>query len=266
MNKEELSACLGTTCVENYFLAWIKKYLPPKVFYARSFIPMKKIFSAFLNGARYETFDGLIKVQDLSEKYGITKHKILHADKKEALSIISGGGENLVLVRLNADFYERYKFKPWREDHYVCFDNLKWINHYPLTCGEMDKEEFLKYYGGEILIYEFSGVKKEIDDDIRFCVVNQSFDFRLSLPAEKTDGALQLMKITRARVREYLSSRAENGAAVAILDKIIGAAENLQLSLRKMSLKRKFDELLVSSALTDIYNYEREFSKVMTYA
>lgn len=74
LNKKELTEVLGLSCVEKYFLAWLKKKYDVKKLYGNSFVGISQVFDDFSHGATYENYCYIPRLQDIAEDYGIVRH------------------------------------------------------------------------------------------------------------------------------------------------------------------------------------------------
>ena len=84
MTKKELSDTLGLSCVEKYFLAWIKNYCDESKLYFRSFIGINRVLQDFLWGAEYERYSAVPRLQELAERCGIVKHEYFNFTAESA--------------------------------------------------------------------------------------------------------------------------------------------------------------------------------------
>ena len=76
MNKGDISKVLSLSCVENYFLGYFQNKLDVRLLYAESFVPFNEVVESFLSGnASYENYP-LSRLQDTSEKLGLTSHTL----------------------------------------------------------------------------------------------------------------------------------------------------------------------------------------------
>ena len=117
MNREALGKVLSLSCVENYFLGYFQERFDVRPLYAESFVPFREVMTAFLNeGVSYENYP-LVRLQETSEKLGLTEHRYsekFHYQKNK-----------LNLIRVNREFFNRSKLLPWRADHYIAIEKVK---------------------------------------------------------------------------------------------------------------------------------------------
>lgn len=117
MNREALGKVLSLSCVENYFLGYFQEKFEVRPLYAESFVPFREVTNAFLNeGVSYENYP-LVRLQETSEKLGITAHQYSE--------IFQYQGGKLNLIRVNREFFNGSKLLPWRADHYIAVEKVK---------------------------------------------------------------------------------------------------------------------------------------------
>ena len=63
IGKKELSEALALSCVEKYFLAWLKSEYDVSSLYGYSFVEIKRVLEDFAKGARYEDYRSVPRVQ-----------------------------------------------------------------------------------------------------------------------------------------------------------------------------------------------------------
>ena len=146
ITKKDISETLALSCVESYFLAWLKRYYDVSKLYGNSFVSLKQVFDDFSHGAMYQNYCYIPRLQDVAEEYGIVTHEYFVCSAEKALEILKKQSDTeLYLIRVNTAFFTDYKRASWREDHYICVnEKLEWINQYPLSNGIFDEKNFLK--------------------------------------------------------------------------------------------------------------------------
>lgn len=153
MIKQDLSDVPALSCVENYFLAYFKTKFDIRVLYVDSYRSVNKVLEDFLqHNASYENY-GMERVQDLSERLGITRHK---TNEKFTFS-----GNNLNLIRVNEAFFKGQTAVPWRKDHYIAVDihrnGYMFLNNYPLSEGILADRHFKEIYDNRTIKFEYKG-------------------------------------------------------------------------------------------------------------
>ena len=149
MNKTDIGKVLSLSCVENYFLGYFQNKFDVRLLYTESFVPFNDVIESFLNGeVSYENYP-LPRLQDVSEKLGLTSHTL----KTE----ICTEQNQLSLIRVNKEFFRNSKLLPWRTDHYImldkAMDEYTFLNNYPLSEGKINKDELEAIYDGACLLY-----------------------------------------------------------------------------------------------------------------
>ena len=206
VNKLAVSDALGLSCVEYYYLGWLAQYYPVGKLFAQSFVPVKKVFNDFAKGSKYELYDGIPRVQDIAENYGVTEHEFKTLSCEQALKYISAQGYyDLCLIRVNDVFFENSKRRAWREDHYVAVDKkLGWVNEYPLSEGKFTAEEFERVYGGATCCFFLKDLKAQPKDEVTDRIIRQDFDgINTDISAEAFESALGILRVTRKRLQRF---------------------------------------------------------------
>ena len=149
MNKGDISKVLSLSCVENYFLGYFQNKLDVRLLYAESFVPFNEVVESFLSGnASYENYP-LSRLQDTSEKLGLTSHTLQTEMQAEE--------GRLNLIRVNREFFRNSKLLPWRADHYIAIERAEmgyiFLNNYPLSDGKLNDDRMAEIYDGACLIY-----------------------------------------------------------------------------------------------------------------
>ena len=149
MNKGDISKVLSLSCVENYFLGYFQNKLDVCLLYAESFVPFNEVVESFLSGnASYENYP-LSRLQDTSEKLGLTSHTLQTEMQAEE--------GRLNLIRVNREFFRNSKLLPWRADHYIAIERAEmgyiFLNNYPLSDGKLNDDRMAEIYDGACLIY-----------------------------------------------------------------------------------------------------------------
>ena len=143
MKKTELSKNLHLSCVEDYFLTWIKNKFPVELLYIDSFVSCKDVEDYFLSGGKYEKFNRIDRVQDTAEKFGLTTHNKFNHFYYESLD------DSLFLMGVNKEFFEG-RMSPWRDDHFIAIFSdgvgYRYLNQYPLSEGYVSKKYLEKYF------------------------------------------------------------------------------------------------------------------------
>ena len=74
MKPEDLTGLPFLSCVEHYFLAWLKKTEDIRPLFVGSFAEAEAVARYFAAGGTYAAYDGIERLQDLSERLGVTAH------------------------------------------------------------------------------------------------------------------------------------------------------------------------------------------------
>lgn len=215
MSKQALSGALSLSCVENYFLVWAAERTDVRALYGDSFVPATEVLSDFCQrGAKYERYDRIPRLQDVSERLGLTAHT-----RTAALPSGAGYGE-LVLIRVNELFFCGGR-TPWRDDHYVWITGRKggkyeYCNNYPLSQGTLGADELERVYGGAALRFVRAGrIDAAAEREARVrqlrAIGNQSCFTYDTAGADITAlrNAVGILKITRRRVADWLAYLAD---------------------------------------------------------
>ncbi|MCI8596739.1 MAG: hypothetical protein HFE35_08035 [Clostridia bacterium] len=220
MKKEVLPQNPYLSCVEAYYLAWLSEFFDVRKLYAESFVEIAEVMKDFAFGAKYENYGRIARVQDTGERLGVTTHEIFsgslscHCEGRSPAAIpYNIQPHNLTLMRVDEKFF-RGSLTAWRDDHFIAVtrnrNGYDYVNHYPLSCGELTQEQLFDVYGGTMLAYDYSGnFNVELHDAIKTETIEkikeppQPCDFKPLTGAAVRD-ALGVLKISRERMRLWL--------------------------------------------------------------
>lgn len=245
MTKEDVSKSLALSCVEAYFLAWFKTFFDVRQLYVESFVPFNRILSDFLGrGIRYER-EYIPRVQDVSERLGLTRH--IRSDSLTAEQDV------LTLVRVNEKFVQGAKRVPWREDHFIALypseEGFRFVSSYPLSSGHIGAAELREVASGESLRFYGCRTQEQNHDEnyaalsrVAFGRICEDFGSLSGLeeidPLRLRDAAL-FLRTTRRRLRDWLAYEATRGA-VAFDETLKGACERLIGSYDRLLVQTEY--------------------------
>jgi len=231
-----LTEVLGLSCVEKYFLAWLKKKYDVKKLYGNSFVGISQVFDDFSHGATYENYCYIPRLQDIAEDYGIVRHYYRSCVTEDAIKEIRAQGEDsLCLIRVNTRFFLNFKRASWREDHYICVGkDLNWVNEYPLTEGKFNEAEFNRVYDGGLVVYKIEDLENEVPDECTEAIGRQDFGKLPSISLKSFESAIGVLRMTRKRLAMYYGGKAE---VVKILKEEISILDKLYLNTRLKQLQ-----------------------------
>lgn len=262
LSKKDLTEVLSLSCVESYYLAWLKKYFDISNLYGQYFRSVKEIMNDFSNGSIYENYYQIPKMQDIAEELGITKHRFYKCDFKETVSLITNNNSNnLCLIKVNSHFFKNYKRVPWREDHYICvYLDLNWINQYPLSSGVFTYEDLEKCFDGTLIIYELNNSKIILDENIKNKIINQDIN-NIKIPFVNNSflDAVGILRITRKRLLLYFKDNLE---LVNLLALYINYLDKIYIQIRLLILKNE-KEINYLDYLNAIIDYEKKIIEVL---
>ena len=223
MKKEALPQNPYLSCVEAYYLAWLSEFFDVRKLYVESFVEFAEVIKDFACGAKYENYGRIARVQDTGERLGVTPHEIFNGSlpcycEGRSPAAISYGIQprNLTLIKVNEKFF-RGSLTAWRDDHFIAAtevqeEKLYYVNHYPLSCGELTQVQLFDVYGGTMLAYAYCDKfnvalydKKRAETLMRLKETPQSNCFKTLFGAALRD-ALGVLKISRERMRLWLLS------------------------------------------------------------
>lgn len=273
IGKKDVAEALALSCVESYFLAWLKDYYDVSKLYGNSFISLKQVFDDFSQGAMYQNYCFLPRLQDIAEEYGVVTHEYRSCSWKEAKEILKNQLEkDLYLIRVNTSFFTDYKRSSWREDHYVCVNkNLEWINQYPLSEGRFSEERFMEIYDGAVCTYKLNDLSARLPDLVTAQYAEQNFQLE-ELP--NSLGALEsvigILRVSRKRLKRYYESnervRELLSEEIVAMDKIyfdVHLRRLKELSGKKIDKRKAYSELY--QKIVSIIELEKKISEVFTY-
>lgn len=272
MNREDLGKVLSLSCVENYFLGYFQERFDVRPLYAESFVPFREVMTAFLNeGVSYENYP-LVRLQETSEKLGLTEHRYsekFHYQKNK-----------LNLIRVNREFFNRSKLLPWRADHYIAIEKVKdgyaYWNNYPLSEGRMSENRTNEIYDGAYLIFqekgEFSEHKYRELCALQYArIANQSVD-EVRITEEKLVNlrdALLVLKVLRKRITAWLAFEADNKRFDGDLsfqihtEKLIQLYERILVEIQLQIVRKKSDIGKINEKLLQLCEQERLWGKAI---
>lgn len=272
MNRETLGKVLSLSCVENYFLGYFQERFDVRSLYAESFVPFQKVMNAFLNEhASYENYP-LVRLQETSEKLGLTEHR--YSEK------FCYQKYKLNLIRVNREFFKGVKLMTWRADHYIALEKTKdgyaYWNNYPLSEGHMSENRADEIYDGACLVFQEAG---EFSEQIyrELCALqyarieNQSID-EVRITEEKLVNlrdALLVLKVLRKRVAAWLAFEADNKRFDGDLsfqihtEKLIQLYERILVEIQLQIVRKKSDISKINEKLMQLCEQERLWSKAI---
>lgn len=152
---KEINQAPALSCVEYYFIPWLKQYFPVKKLYAETILPYVSIEAA-LHQSSFANLDTIPRIQDLAEKYAITTHE------KGPFSYECANKSDLVLLRVNRCYFEGAQVA-WRDDHYIRLVAMTGkyfyiVNAYPMEIRKIPRNN-IDWIQGEGLVFRFLGSK-----------------------------------------------------------------------------------------------------------
>lgn len=273
MNREELSKALSLSCVENYYLVWLGRYIDIRKLYFNSFISAAEVLNDFLtNDADYANYAKIKRIQDIAEEMGVSRHVMYNS------LMLNKDKDNLILIRVNKSFFNSSKLVPWRADHYICIlqyksKNLKYINNYPLSIGILTEEKLKEYFDNNVLVYTFNkNINLEKCEDQAFNILFDN-NVHIVLPdnynIKKLRDAIGILKVTRKRLWEWLKYMAEKKRFVIdfliseYFMKHISKLEKLYLRLEFSIIRNKQDIKYFNAEINEIGAAEKKLSAIV---
>lgn len=270
MNKTDIGKVLSLSCVENYFLGYFQNKFDVRLLYTESFVPFNDVIESFLNGeVSYENYP-LPRLQDVSEKLGLTSHTL----KTE----ICTEKNQLSLIRVNKEFFRNSKLLPWRTDHYImldkAMDEYTFLNNYPLSDGKLNKDELEAIYDGACLLYrtenrfdiekyeelrklQYERIAKEAIKDV------QISEGKIVL---LRDAAL-LLKTLRSRLIKWMQYEGEKGrfdddlSFQLLSDKLIKQYNELNVMIQLQLARKRTDIHVLNEKLSQLCERERVWNR-----
>lgn len=240
LDKTALTQTLGLSCVEKYFAAWLSRFTDITKLYGGAFVGIARVFDDFSNGATYENYCRLPRIQDIAEKYGMVSHEYIPCSATDAKKRLKKAKENdLCLMRVNTAFFTDFKRSSWREDHYVCVNgDLEWINEYPLSAGKFTEERFKEVYDGALCLYAIADISAEIPDGVTKAFAAQDCAVHRFPPGlDSLESAIGVLRVTRKRLQKFYrkNEKAANalGEEIALMDKLFFDIRLRQLKEKK---------------------------------
>lgn len=246
ITKKTLSESLSLSCVESYFLTWLAEYYDVKLLYGQSFLPIKKVFDDFSQGAIYQNYNEIERLQNLAQSYGIVKHDFCVCGSRSALEYIKQQDDSsLCLIRVNGNFFSSFKRVPWREDHYICVNkNLEWVNEYPLSQGKFTLETFKQCYDMALIVYKLGFLNVAPPMNV-FEMMSGDNEFISNFPRDlqALESALGVLRVSRKRMEQYFS-RNETLKVLFFKENILLDKLYLKVNLLRIRGKRMLDDVM----------------------
>lgn len=240
MTKKDITEVFGLSCVEKYFLAWLRRFYDIHTLYGSAFVSFAQVFDDFSHGATYQHYGFLPRLQDVAEEYGIVTHTYIACSAAEAMEILRGAPDDMLcLMRVNTAFFTDFKRASWREDHYICINgSLEWINEYPLAVGKFDETRFREVYDGALCLYALADMTAKVPDGITAAFSAQTYDMnRFPFGLERLESAIGILRVTRRRMEKFYKKKEKAAQAFgeenALLDKIYFDVRLRQLQEKK---------------------------------
>lgn len=264
MTRQELSKTLGLSCVEKYFLAWLKNNYNVTKMYANSFISLDQLLEDFKRGAKYETYMGVERIQDTAEKHGIVTHSFEQIPTEQALKQVSIQSESeLVLFRSSPSFFTGRNRIPWRKDHYIYIDHsLRWLNEYPLTEGRFSEEEFNCAYGGSVLRFQLNAQRedKALMDENLYKINEQQFNNIPELEIKSYENIVGILRTTRKRMALFYE---ENIDAQNLFRMELHLLDQTYFIIHKILVTGTTqDTTVIRNKLLEVQNFEKKLKEI----
>lgn len=272
MTIKDISKVHYFSCVEAYFGAWIKNFIPLPMLYCDSFISWYEICNAVKYGADYANFCLIRRIQDLAELSGLVSRKKINGKidwKCDAKS--------LTLASVNENFFP--KRKPRLKDHYIAIESMtpkkiSYINEFPLSIGRMPLSAFYDRFGGESVLYKLGRRNDTIFYRQSDCLRNLLKTFPICdtdpLPLLALRDALGILRVSRRRTMEWLAwdnsvtGRAQTKKLMLAVQEQVRSADKYYLQIQSLRLKKRSDDSLIQSIFADIRRHEKSIKQFAT--
>ena len=272
MNKGDISKVLSLSCVENYFLGYFQSKFDVRLLYTESYVPFNEVVESFSDGkVSYENYP-LPRLQDTSEKLGLTSHML-----KTEMRAEQG---QLNLIRVNREFFRNSKLLPWRADHYIAIERVEngyiFLNNYPLSDGKLNDDRMAEIYDGACLIYrqedffdrkEYAALcelqyERMAQETIREIRVGESGIVPLR-------DAMLILKTLRKRITDWLQYEGERGRFDDDLsfrlqsERLIKQYEGILVAVQLQIVRKQPDIESLRDNLTQLCEQETAWNKVI---
>ena len=241
---QDISRAPALSCVEYYFIAWLKRFFPVEKLYPRTIVTYAEAERLIMEH-NYENIKKIERVQDIAEQYGILEHE------KKQYAGETPQTDELVLLRVT-DHYFRGRQRPWRQDHYVVLvgvsrDTYYIVNTYPLEIRELTKGDE-RWIQGDSLVFHYLG-EKQVEDSVGFLKAETLLTQNLTL--EKFRDALLLYRVSLRRLMQCKPGDA--------LRQLIDYTEKIFYSCALMARKNPQDRVTAETWRKEIVAKEQEF-------
>lgn len=257
------------SCVEAYFGAWIKNFIPLPMLYCDSFISWYEICNSVKYGADYADFRLIRRIQDLAELSGLVSRK-----KTNGKIDWKCDANSLTLVSVNEKFFP--KRKPWQKEHYIAIENItpkkiSYVNESPLSVGRMPLSAFYDRFGGDSVLYRLGRQDNSVfyrqSDCLRHLLKTFPVCNADPLPLLALRDALGILRVSRRRTIEWLAwdngvtGRAQTKRLTLAIQEQVRAADKYYLQIQFLRLKKRSDDSLIQSIFAEISRHEESIKQ-----
>ena len=257
-----MSAVLYLSCVEDYLLDWYGA--GKEALFCQSYVPASRLLREMLVLKQtYERYEGLPRLQHVAERLGAVR-------KTSGGTGLRWAPEDLVLMRVNRTFFERYRRVPWREDHYIRVEEtaggFRYVNQYPADAGFLVREEWERCFGGVFLVFQKTGImdercmkQAETEQLQALSKAAEELYFPEHFAPEDLRGAVGVWKVSRARLEAWARVRLGDETLAGQFSQVARRLEKLFLRLEVGLLRGRVTGAAEREEVRDIAAQEASF-------
>lgn len=240
----EVNDAPAFSCVEYYFIPWLKAHFPIEKLYPRTIVSYSAAEDAILKEG-YVSLKCIPRIQDLAEQTGLIRHEYEKYDEKISAEAC------LTLLRVTPQFFRGKQFA-WRGDHYVRLvsSDRRYhyvVNEYPAEIRRIKREES-NWREGTCLRYFYKGGTMS-EGKVDFTTWGHDSSF-LPTMIEFRD-AVMTYRISLKRLKAFLGG---NQA-----DELLSVAERTFLRSALAAKRAPDDRTLVRTWKEELLAAERKF-------
>lgn len=244
IDKNSLLNGYGLSCIENYVIAILKKYISNwETIFFKSFMLFEDILRDFaVYKEKYAYFSGVERIQDVCSELGLIQRKYESNISMEDIQ----DDLDFVFVRVNEKFIrDNYKSKLWREDHFIYVRKVAegwfFVNDTPLDEGRISKHYFEQIFSNECFYLNLN--KEQLEDEgcleyyLDSLKTDSKQDLNFTASCLEFRDAIGVMRVIYRRMSLFLSKYMQTD----MLDSFVNELDKIYMMAEYMNLKGTWD-------------------------
>ena len=244
IDKNSLLNGYGLSCIENYVIAILKKYISNwETIFFKSFILFEDILRDFaVYKEKYAYFSGVERIQDVCSELGLIQ---INYESNISMEEIQDDLD-FAFVRVNEKFIrDNYKTKLWREDHFIYVKKMAegwfFVNDTPLDEGRISNPYFEQIFSNECFYLSLNRRHLEDESCLEYFLGNLKKDSKKDINFKATclefRDAIGVMRVIYRRISLYLSRYMQIG----MIDSFVNELDKIYMKAEYMNLKGIWD-------------------------